>query len=151
VRLYYLIEGLPNIGSSVKTEVYRAGPIHEYGVFMNFGSEAAAKHAATGQERELHRGILSLNKVAILKDSKAAHNVNPDRLAEDLVGGGSLPAIFINHVRQIKDHQGVNAAFDLIRRALEHRGFDGIAYININEDPGSVSYMIWDPSKFRHV
>lgn len=117
-------------------------------MFMNFGSAKAARHASTGQNRELSRGVLVLRKVAILKDSKAAHDVNPDRLAEDLVAGGTFPEQIINYVRRVKEEEGVKEAFDLLRRALEKQGYDGIAYVNVNEDPGSVSYMTWDPSKF---
>ena len=115
---------------------------------MNFGSEKAAQKAATGQQREIYSGTLTINKAAILKDSRAAHDVNPDRLAEDLVSGGTLPEPAINYVRKIKEEQGVKEAFDIIRRSLEHRGYDGIAYVNMNEDKGSISYIVWDPSKF---
>ena len=31
------------------------------------------------------------------------------------------------------------------RRELEEQGYQGVAYINAVEDPGSTSYLIWDP------
>ncbi len=142
---------LPRLGSPIKAEVVRSGSLHPYGTFMNFGSEVAATHAARGQERNLNRGILNINKIAILKDSRAAHDKKPDRFAEDLVMGGTLPEPIINYVKKVEAEQGVKEAFDIIRRALEHRGYDGIAYVNVNEDPGSISYVVWDPSKFKPV
>jgi hypothetical protein len=147
--LMSLFEEQLKLGESIKAEVFRSGPVHPYGTFMNFGSEKAAQRAATGQTRSMIHGVISINKAAVLKDSRAAHNVNPDRLAEDLVHGGTLPEPIINYVRKVKAEQGVNAAFDIIRQSLEHRGYDGIAYVNVNEDPDSLSYMIWDPSKFK--
>jgi len=143
--------GLPRLGDYVEVEVFRTGQLHPYGIFMNFGSEKASIHAATSQVREAHHGILRINKVAILVDSRAAHDVNPDRFAEDLVAGGSLPVQTINYIKHIKNEYGVKEAFEVIRQALEGRGYDGIAYINRNEDPGSISFIIWDPSKFRQI
>lgn len=141
----------PALGSQIEAQVFRSGPLHPYGIFMNFGSEAASQKASAGQERQVHHGILRINKAAILKDSRAAHDVNPDRFAEDLVSGGTLKEPIINYVRKVKAEQGVKEAFGIIRQALEHRGYDGIAYVNANEDPGSISYVVWDPSKFKPV
>jgi hypothetical protein len=31
------------------------------------------------------------------------------------------------------------------RRELEEQGYQGVAYVNAVEDPGSTSYLIWDP------
>ncbi len=36
------------------------------------------------------------------------------------------------------------------RDALREQGYDAIPYINSEEDPGSVSYMILDPSIIKH-
>lgn len=151
MKLVHLCEDAPKLGQSVEQLVFRSGPMHQYGTFMNFGSEKAAQKAATGQNRELYRGTLILKKVAILQDSKAAHDVNPDRLAADLVTGGTFPEQIANYVKKVKDEKGVGEAFSLLRKALENKGYDGIAYTNVNEDPGSTSYMIWDPSKFKRL
>lgn len=36
-----------------------------------------------------------------------------------------------------------------LRRLLEDQGYDSIAYRNNHEDPGSISYITWQPSKIR--
>jgi hypothetical protein len=36
-----------------------------------------------------------------------------------------------------------------LRTYLQHKGYDGIKYVNKGEDPGSVSYVVWDPAQLR--
>lgn len=151
MRLKVLFESI-DLGSKVNASAYRSGSVDWSGdIFMHFGSKEAAEHAARGQDRKISKFIINLDKTAVLKDSKAAHDQRPDKLAEDLVAGGTFTDQIIGYVKQVMDKNGVSAAFALIKKALKNKGYDGISYINANEDPGSTSYILWDPYKARRV
>jgi hypothetical protein len=51
--------------------------------------------------------------------------------------------------RQIMEHTKGEAGADLLSRTLKLRGFDVLQYTNRVEDPGSLSYIVPDPSNVR--
>ena len=94
----------------VKTTVFRAGSAE--GEMLNFGSEKAAKKAATG-DREITSGEIELDNPATLIDSGRSHDQRPVAVAEDLVAGdnpGIRPEL-VDVIRQIQKTSGDEAAF----------------------------------------
>jgi len=126
--------------------VFRAGSSE--GILLHFGTMAAAQKASIG--RDIHRGILKLNSPATMVDSGRSHNINPVALAQDIVAGNNpgITADLIPVIKKILDNKGIKAAFEGIRDALKNHEYDGVAYVNTNEDPGSISYIALDGNQF---
>ena len=124
--------------------VSRAGTLK--GKLLHFGSPKAAKAAAVG--RPVTSGTLTITNPARLVDSGRSHDVRPDVLAEDLVAGTpDIPASLVPVTKKTMKGN-VPKAFDDIATALKTRGYDGIVYVNANEDPGSISYIALSGKQF---
>jgi hypothetical protein len=86
---------------------------------------------------------------ANMVDSGRAHDKDPVALIEDIIAGNNekLDPQLVPVITKINKDQGFAAAFNAIRQALENHGYDGIKYENVNEDAGSVSYVVLRPDQ----
>lgn len=141
-------ETMPDV-TKPENIVYRAGKIKEG--MLHFGTEEAATKAATG--RKINQYQLDIKNPASLIDSGRAHDKLPSALIEDLIAGNNKGLVkeLIPVVKHIEKDQGIKAAFDAIKAALENHGYDGIKYTNVNEAPGSVSYITLKPNQAKLV
>lgn len=127
--------------------VYRAGDIKEG--LLSFGTQQAAQKAAVG--RKIKSYFIDIKNPATMIDSGRSHDVRPVALIEDIVAGNNpnLDKSLIPVITKIQKEEGNITAFNAIKQALENHGYDGIKYINKNEDPGSVSYMTLSQEQVR--
>ena len=128
--------------------VYRAGDLT--GGMRNFGSKAAADKSSDKGKKKISKGQLTINKPATMVDSGRAHDAKPDALAEDIVAGNNkgIPDTLVPIIKKITKDKGIKAGHDAIAKVLKNNGYDGIMYENINEDPGSISYIALEESQF---
>lgn len=126
--------------------VYRAGKM--IGNLIHVGSEKAARKASVGK-KDIVKGEIELNNPAKMIDSGRAHNIKPIALAEDIEKGNNIGLEHLGDaVKRIKKMRGDEAAFEAIGQALKANGYDGVIYTNVNEDPGSTSYIILGKDQF---
>lgn len=120
--------------------------VEEMSPFSHFGTRTAAKARLTGiggampEEARLISGFLDIRNPLYLPDLNDGHDawniaelmaaVEPDLFSSlpNVVGEADQP-------------------WETLRAACRAAGFDGFGYRNLHEDPGSMSWMILDPSQ----
>lgn len=124
--------------------VYHAGELSGSGRLIHAGSEAAAKFVSEKAGGRLYRATdLPKNPVTMV-DSGRAHD--PARVMEDIVAmneGDERLRLLSQRVKYELSNGGERAAEEVMIKGLEKFGYDGIKYQNVNEDPGSTSYIMF--------
>ena len=94
-------------------------------------------------------------KASFMKEARLTIN-NPLRLPDlgtwastEIASFAGLGHEFIDSLHNF--HDAEEERYATIRRELKSRGYDGIVYTNETEDPGSDSYIAFDPDQIELV
>jgi hypothetical protein len=66
-----------------------------------------------------------------------------------IIAGEAADRLFVQVDRLTAEDEWHPEAFDLVRQSILAAGYDGIAYKNECEDPGSLSYIVLRPSDIK--
>ncbi len=101
----------------------------------NWGLHFGTLEAAKKRGNKIYKCNISIKNPCKLPD---LNDWVPQEIAKEL----KMPDL-----KKIRDLDSYPEKYAEIEKYLQNNGFDSIQYLNEVEDPGSVSYMIWDISQ----
>lgn len=120
--------------------------LEEISLFSHFGTRTAAKARLTGlggempEEARLISGFLDIRNPLYLPDLNDGHDAwNIAQLMAAVE-----PGLFSTLPGEVDE---ADEPWEALRDACRAAGHDGFGYRNLHEDPGSMSWMILDPSQ----
>ena len=129
-----------------KGQLYHSGSLSGEGSFVHVGSAQAAQFVSEKTGAPVHVTTEKPKNPARMTDNGSVHN--PARIAEGLMlanegKDGNDWGTLNDIVRNEQKKSGDKAAYQILETVLRKWGFDGIIYENVNEDPGSTSYILF--------
>lgn len=120
----------------------------EFAPMKHFGTRAAARERLFDwPEARLISALLDIRSPLYLPDINGVHD--PEAFARLIFSSGEakarLPEDFLERVALSEQEAGEGQ--EEIVSCLKSAGYDGIGYRNHHEDPGSMSWVILDPSQ----
>ena len=111
----------------------------------HFGTRAAAKKRKGGEARMIS-AFIEMRQPLQIPDINNSHDISLIAELVEAVRPG-LTGLDTEDLAELEEEE----IADALLTGLEAAGFDGLAYRNLHEDPGSMSWMILHPSQVMVV